>query len=189
MRLFVAAVPPPVVLDHLADAVRPVTDDVLRWTDVAAWHITLAFYGEVEETKLAEVSARVGRAARRRPPATIRLTGAGRFGAGVLWVGVVGDVALLRRCAQSMTAVGRRIGAEPDHARFRPHVTLARSRGPVDLRPYVEGLASYTGPEWSVAEVTLLRSHLGTEAGVGPRYEALGRFPLTGVRASPPPPR
>ncbi|WP_026874659.1 RNA 2',3'-cyclic phosphodiesterase [Jiangella gansuensis] len=185
MRLFAAAVPPPDAVDHLVRALGPVRardhDRRLRWAEPAGWHVTLAFYGEVGDGLLAGLSERIGRAAGRHPRAQVRFSGAGRFGAAVLWVGVHGDTEVLRRLARSTIAAGRRAGVrhEPGRTRqrFRPHLTLARSRQPTDLRPYVEGLADYAGPVWTMNEVTLLCSHPGP-VGVGPRYEAMGRFPL-----------
>ncbi|PSK98246.1 2'-5' RNA ligase [Haloactinopolyspora alba] len=186
MRLFVALLPPRAAVEHLAAAVEPLRDDVLRWAGTDAWHVTLAFYGELPDSVLDDVTARVARAARRHPAVELTLAGAGRFGKAVLWAGVQGDVAAVRRCAQSMRAVGRRVGVPPDDSKFRPHVTLARSRRPRDLRWYVEQLAGYQGPAWTVTEVALVRSDLDTEPGAGPRYDVVGRFPLGDVTTPPP---
>ncbi|RIQ32566.1 hypothetical protein DY240_05240 [Jiangella rhizosphaerae] len=110
------------------------------------------------------------------------MAGAGRFGRAVLWAGIDGDGVALRALAGSARAAGRRIGAgAEERQRFRPHITLARARGAADLRPYVERLAAYEGPEWPSETMTLFRSHPGGP-GRGPRYEALARFALTGRR-------
>lgn len=176
MRLFVAAVLPPEVIDHLAATVDPLRDRSLRWSNTDAWHITLAFYGEVAESKLDDVTGRIARGARRYPPVDAQLAGAGRFGSAVLWIGVHGELATLHRIARSMAGIGRRIGAGQERRRFRPHVTIARSKGLVDLRFHVERLASYAGPSWTVGEVALIRSHLGTGQ---PTYEVVRRFVLS----------
>lgn len=180
MRLFAAVDPPPDAVAHLAAVVDGVRDDVLRWSDPAGWHLTVAFYGEVGEEQVAELSERLARAARRHPATRARLAGAGRFGRTVLWAGVDGDDVALRALAGSARAAGRRMGVGPEEKeRFRPHVTLARARGAADLRPYVERLASYTGPEWTAGTMTLFSSRPGGP-GRGPRYEAVARFALTG---------
>lgn len=182
MRLFAAVEPSPDAVAHLAAAVDGVRDDVLRWSDPAGWHLTLAFYGEVGEDWLDELTERLARPARRHPATRARVVGAGRFGRAVLWAGVDGDGAALRALAGSARAAGRRTGAgAEDRQRFRPHVTLARARGAADLRPYVERLAAYAGPEWAADAVTLFRSRPGA-SGHGPRYEPLARFALTGRR-------
>ncbi|RIQ15765.1 2'-5' RNA ligase family protein, partial [Jiangella rhizosphaerae] len=96
MRLFAAVEPPPDAVAHLAAIVDGVRDGVLRWSDPAAWHLTLAFYGEVGEEKLTELTERLARAARRHPATTARIAGAGRFGRAVLWAGIDGDGVALR---------------------------------------------------------------------------------------------
>ena len=51
MRLFVAITPPPAVLDELETRVAVLRPEwpALRWTGQPAWHVTLAFLGEVGE--------------------------------------------------------------------------------------------------------------------------------------------
>lgn len=180
MRLFAAIVPPDDVLRHLDAAVQPVRDDALRWTGVDAWHLTLAFYGEVPDGRVDELSERLGRAAGRHPPVQLALAGAGRFGERVLWVSCDGDLPVLRKIAESCTAAGRRVGVD-EGRRFRAHLTLARaSSRPVDTRPYVVALAAYAGPAWTAAAITLVRSHLRAGVGGRSRYEQLGTFKLAG---------
>jgi 2'-5' RNA ligase len=139
----------------------------------------LAFYGEVAGDRVAELTARLRRAAARYPVMRMRLDGAGRFDDRVLWVGCNGPLEDMRRLARSCEAAGRRAGA-PVQAfrRFRPHLTLARARQPTDLRPYVSALARYAGPEWTADEIALVRSHLGQGAGGRARYEVISKFPL-----------
>jgi RNA 2',3'-cyclic 3'-phosphodiesterase len=182
MRLFVGVAPPPAVLDDL-DAVcapyRPLRDD-LRWTSREAWHITLAFLGEVTDLSLTRLLPRLERAARRHQPFSLSLSAAGAFPsparANVLWSGLSGDRRELGDLAASVTAGASRAGAAPPDAgrRFRPHLTLARCRAPADVRPIVAGLADYSGPQWTAEEIFLIRSRLGEQ----PRYETLGTWKL-----------
>lgn len=184
LRLFAALVPPPAVVAHLDAAVRPLRDDELRWSGIDGWHITLAFYGDIEPSDVDELGTRIARAAHRHPPAQVQVVGAGRFGSTVLWAGITGEMAVLGRHASSMTAAGRRVGAAADrHARFSPHITLARTRRPLDLRPYVARLADYSGPSWTAGEVTLFSSQRDGRPGRGPRYDELGRYRFDGVTA------
>ncbi|SDU45025.1 RNA 2',3'-cyclic phosphodiesterase [Jiangella alkaliphila] len=182
MRLFAAIAPPPEAVAHLAAVVDGVRDSALRWSDPAGWHLTLAFYGEVGEDRLAELTERLERVARRRSATQARIAGAGRFGQIVLWAGFEGDGVVLRALAGSARAAGRRTGVGHDERqRFRLHVTLARAHVGADLRPYVERLAPYAGPSWLADGLTLFRSVPGGHER-GPRYEALARFALTGRR-------
>lgn len=176
MRLFVALVPPPEAVAHLGVTVVAVSaaHPDLRWIPPERWHLTLAFLGEVEDRRLPDLVKRLGRAASRHPVLRLRFAGGGRFGRQVLWAGVQGDVPALGRLAGSVTAAARRTGLDVDERPYRPHLTLARTRTPADLRPLLPALAAYDGPEWTAEQVQLVRSRLGPS----PTYEGLLRAPL-----------
>ncbi|HEV2375735.1 MAG TPA: RNA 2',3'-cyclic phosphodiesterase [Streptosporangiaceae bacterium] len=182
MRLFVALALPGWAADELDQELAPLRPawPGLRWTGTDAWHLTLAFLGEVEEPALAGLTTRLARAAGRHPRLNLSLGGAGAFPsqakARVLWAGVQGDRQGLTALAASVAAGARRAGAPPvsDGRRYQPHLTLARCRSPVDVRPLVAALDSHTGGPWAAAEVYLIRSRLQQQ----PRYETLGAWPL-----------
>ncbi len=182
MRLFVGLALPPAVLDDLDAACapfRPMRED-LRWTSREAWHITLAFLGEVSDLSLTRLLPRLERAVRRHQSFGLSLSGAGAFPgparANVLWSGLSGDRRELGDLAASVTAAARRAGAAPPDAgrRFRPHLTLARCRMPADVRSIVAGLEGYQGPPWAAEEIYLIRSRPDGQ----PRYETLGCWEL-----------
>jgi RNA 2',3'-cyclic 3'-phosphodiesterase len=183
MRLFVAVQPPPTAMDELAAALTPLRRlpgaDRLRWTETAGWHLTLAFLGEVDEPLLPELGERLGRAARRHEAARLRLAGGGRFGDRALWAGVPGGTRSLGRLAASTAAAARRTGLATDTKPFRAHLTVARARTPVDLRPFRDALAEFTGSDWTADTVRLMSS---ANAGPGrpPRYETVRSWPLGG---------
>src|SRR5437764_982122 len=97
MRLFVAIALPGIAAEELDQVVAPLRAHWpgLRWTGRDAWHLTLAFLGEVDEAVLPELSKRLQRAAGRHPPLALALAGAGAFPVPargrVLWTGVHGD--------------------------------------------------------------------------------------------------
>ncbi|MBB1253677.1 RNA 2',3'-cyclic phosphodiesterase [Streptomyces alkaliterrae] len=189
MRLFAAVTPPLGAREELRRQVSAAASggpERLRWTDPDDWHVTLAFYGEVPEERVAELCTRLGRAAHRHPPLELRVRGAGRFGDRVLWAGVTGDRPAperLRRLADAAKAAGRRAGAPADDGhRYHPHLTLARARGDVHLAPLVERLADFGGATWAATELQLIRSTLPRSGvpGERPRHELLESWPLTG---------
>src|SRR5258708_33610807 len=81
MRLFVALDPPPAALDELDAAVAPLRADwpELRWTSQDRWHMTLAFLGEVAESKLEDLVVRLARAAGRHQAQELRIGAGGAF--------------------------------------------------------------------------------------------------------------
>ncbi|WP_333744475.1 RNA 2',3'-cyclic phosphodiesterase [Streptomyces ardesiacus] len=186
MRLFAAVLPPEDVTASLAAEVaalrRLPAADGLRWTGRDGWHLTLAFYGEVDAGLVPDLSARLERAARRTEPFELALRGGGQFGRGrALWAGAQGDLATLRLLAGRAESAGRRAGlAMYGHRRYTAHLTLARSRQAHDVRPCVEALAGFAGPAWTVTDLALVRSTLPASGvpGEQPRYETVARSPL-----------
>lgn len=189
MRLFVAVVPPPIVLLELRAAMTtlPHTDPGLRWTRPDTWHITLAFLGEVPDESLPDVRERLARAASRNTPMELAIAGGGQFGGRALWAGIQGDRDRLGRLAEAVNAAVRRCHIKVEDRAFRPHLTLARVRGmqrdtgddiagPVDLQPYVERMTAFRTPRWLVGEVDLFR----VNQDPAKHYERIGRWALTG---------
>ena len=184
MRLFVAIAPPTAVLDGLdalAGPFRAGRPD-LRWTSREAWHVTLAFLGQVDEAATARLLPRLERAAARHQQVRLAFAGAGAFPAAtranVLWSGLSGDRRALAQLAESVAAGASRAGAPPPDKgrRFQPHLTLARCRMPADVTGLVAALDGYQGQPWTADRVHLVRSRLG--ATEHPRYTSLANWPL-----------
>ncbi|MFG2553282.1 RNA 2',3'-cyclic phosphodiesterase [Streptomyces sp. NPDC048581] len=189
MRLFAAVLPPEDVTRELAAEVEELRGlpgaDRLRWTGRPGWHFTLAFYGEVDDDLVPDLSARLERAAHRTPSFPLALSGGGQFGHGrALWAGAEGDLETLRLLADRSEAAARKAGVPMgEHRRYKAHLTVARSRSAVDVRPYVATLDAFASRTWTVAELVLVRSNLPTSgvAGEQPRYEVVARWPLGGA--------
>lgn len=182
MRLFAAIRPPAELVRAAADAVDAATAGMdgtrLRRPPIEQWHLTVAFYGEVAEGVVPELTERLGRAAGRTPAIELELRRAGAFprrrAAQVLWLGVHQPDARLSRLAERGTAAGRRCGIAMEDRRFTPHLTVARLRPPADVTAVVERLAGWVGGGWRVTELELVRSHLGPQV----RHEVIERLPL-----------
>ena len=173
LRLFVAVDPDgvavadlAVLVDGLAVARPTPPGGSLRLTRRDAWHLTLAFIGEVPDTDRPAAEAALARVDAARAP-TVRIAGGGRFNRGrftVLWAGVDGDVAGLAALATAVRRELRRVKLPIDRKPFRPHLTIARpgDRLPADdLAADIASLAAYAGPPWTVARVHLYASELG----------------------------
>jgi 2'-5' RNA ligase len=187
-RLFVAVRPSSDAVGHLDDALVPLRPHWpgLRWTAPAMWHLTCAFFGDVDVERIGELETRLARVAARHRAMTLRFVGAGAFAraakATVLYAGVglvppgpvVGSE--LAALAASCAAAGRRLGLPMEDRSFRAHLTLGRVKGraPMDLRPLVNELRAYEGPSWSASALMLVRSYLGAEA----RHDTLASWRL-----------
>jgi 2'-5' RNA ligase len=173
MRLFVAVRPPAEALAELGELVdRLATFRAgARLADRAHWHLTVAFLGDVPETRVPDVSAALTAAAGPATPLRLRLAGGGRFGRGrfaVLWAGVDGadDGALgaFAGLARGVRRQLRRARLPYDDKPFRPHLTLARPGdkvGPAELAADLDLLRGFTGVPFPVDRLLLFRSELG----------------------------
>jgi len=202
VRLFAALALPAHATDLLSAAVargREV-DPTLRWVPAEQWHLTLAFFGEVPETRIDDLTVRLRRAARRTAPLALRLGRPATFGslrrARVLYAGLSEGAEATSRLAASCRAAGRRVGLTSDDlapdARFRPHVTLARAAPPRDVTDVVAALTMNDPPGWHCEQALLVRSALGAGEGGRPRHEVLARLdfsqpPVSQPPVSPPP--
>jgi 2'-5' RNA ligase len=166
MRLFVAVRPPPDVIDELAALERQRIPGG-RWTAPEHWHVTLRFFGEVDDPSPIATALR---------NADLRATTvsfgpkAKRLGH-LLWFPVSG----LDQMASEVVEATRSFGKPPERRRFRGHITMLRQRSSATGTDIAWGAT--LSASWTVRDVELIRSHLG---GGPARYETLERFALSG---------
>ncbi len=149
--------------------------DAWRWTDVEAWHVTLAFLGATDPSSVPRLALTLEDVAREHDPFTLDAGGLGAFPsrgrARVLWYGVADPAGRLRRLAGAARAA---IGL-PEDDRFRGHLTIARARDRFGTDATALVHASCAASRLDVDRLVLYRSHLGR----GPaRYEALATSEL-----------
>lgn len=175
MRLFVALVPPPIVvaaLPHVPGGVRPVPRDQV--------HLTLAFLGDhpAHEPLVECLDAVV-----RGPAPVLQTIGAGAFGTAV-WVGLGGDVERLAELATSVQAAVAEAGVDLEDRSWRPHLTVGRTRGRAVSRGHgrdlleptvLAALGDHAGPRAPWTEVRLVRSQLGR---TGAHHETVAHWTL-----------
>ncbi|HEV8516071.1 MAG TPA: RNA 2',3'-cyclic phosphodiesterase [Candidatus Limnocylindrales bacterium] len=152
-----------------------------RWVPVPNLHLTLVFLGDTQPTEVPAIVAELGRVVAGVAPFELRLEGPGTFGGrgrpAVVWLGVAQGAS---RVAELAAAIEHALrpdelgGAEREP--HRPHLTVARVRTRKLAARALERLTDVS-VGWRVAEVELLRSHLGTGP---PRYETLAWIPLGG---------
>lgn len=181
MRLFTALVPPRQVTDALGDAVRHGRrhEPRLRWVAPEHWHLTLVFLGEVDPERLPSLGTELERAAAAHPPLDLTLDGWGTFPrqdrrASVLWAGVGGHTRALAGLVGDLRSAAGQAGVETGERPYVPHITIARSRPPRDLRATVESLGSPPRPGWRATRVALVESL----PGQGTRYRTALTCPL-----------
>ncbi len=169
MRLFAAAWPPAEICDLLEAMPRP-EHPAVRWTTREEWHVTLRFFGALDDGWLPELTGAVAAAVADLPPRRAVLGPATeRLGRGTLMVPVAG----LDDVAEAVRAATRRIVAGDDDQPFRGHLTVARARGRRTVPAELSGIEVHGS--WTVREVAVVQSHLD---GAGARYRTVATAPL-----------
>jgi len=178
-RLFVAVVPPQSVVDDLERYVGPRRDfgAPWRWSPARNWHVTLAFLGDVDaglQEPLAELLADV---AATTGPFSFASGGALAFpdprNAKVLALAATQGADDMGHLARRVRNACSRAGAQPDGARFTPHLTLARNGRGASARALLEVADSFGTFAWTVGGFALFASTL---APSGARYNVVERF-------------
>jgi 2'-5' RNA ligase len=189
VRIFAALVPPPDAVEHLDEFLAPRRAAAeFRWTLADQFHVTLAFVEKAEDWRVDDYVERLGDGLAAVPVAAVRIAGPVTFpnpaAAKILAADLVAESEgaddVLRRLAGRARSAAVSSGLEVDGARFRPHVTLARLRHPVDVTKWVRLLETYVGPAWAAAEVEIVASHLGEGPRGRPRYETVATLPVGG---------
>ncbi len=176
MRLFVGL---PV---SCADVLGPVRNTLQRLDGVrpvpeGTEHVTLRFFGDVEESSDREaIRTAVGAAVKDAQAMDGAIRHLGMFQdprhARIVWANLEAEP--LRALQQRIVAATQSLGQPEASRQFVPHITLARCKRPQDLRNLLQ---EFPGPFWQgpLAEVVLFQSHLGPE---GPEYERVQTWNL-----------
>ena len=182
LRLFIAVELHANVRQHLAgvaDDLRGMGLERLRWVRPENIHITLKFLGETPAERQPQIEDALRAAAEGVAPHELTLGELGKFGGRqnprVLWVDVRGDVDALKALHKRVDARIAALGFPEDERPFAAHLTLARV--PQDLakkvaRPLAEAIDAVKVPDppIPVRQVVLMRSELRRE---GPLYTRL----------------
>ena len=146
-----------------------------RWVRPAGLHLTLRFLGETPPNRAPAVAEALRRAAGTAPPFRLALDGVGVFGdrhPRVLWVGLAGDLDVLRETAARLNEELEREGWDMPARLLRPHITLARARRSATAaqaaaaRTLAEGI-EVNGAAFEVSALELIESTLTPD---GARY-------------------
>lgn len=177
LRLFAALSIPDDVAETLARRQSGLPG--ARWRPREALHVTLAFYGEMDERRADDLASELSRAA--VAPFEIVLSGVGAFGDGhrahAIWAGVE-KTERLEVLAGRCQAAGRRAGVKAEARDYRPHVTLAYLKpqaNPDRIGAWMAGHNLLRSPPIRIDRFGLYSSVLTDE---GSRYLLEREYPL-----------
>lgn len=152
------------------------------WEKPEKLHVTLKFLGEIEPSRVEDLSGAASRAAAGAEPFALTLNEAGAFPPHgqprVLWLGVEdasGRLSALQRSLEDACAVA---GFAREPRPFKPHITLARLRSPQGARELAAAHreAQFEPQTFSISELIVMRSELGPG---GSRYAPVTRHQLS----------
>jgi RNA 2',3'-cyclic 3'-phosphodiesterase len=155
------------------------------WSRAESIHLTLKFFGDIEEGQVERLSAAASRVTHRYSIFQIGLGGPGAFPPRgtprVLWIGVNDPSGQLTDLQQQYENECAKEGFPKEERSFRPHLTLARLRKPQGSRALADihkGI-EFRPVEVSVSELVLFRSELSNE---GSKYTVISRHGLEAQR-------
>ncbi len=176
MRLFIAIKIEGISTIHsLLEDIRLLGTDV-KLVEPENVHVTLAFLGEVEDSKLNDIKRAMDSVSFSKFSITLR--GIGAFPSlsrpRVVWVGIEKGFSQMKEIREKLVQNLKKVGVRPENDNeFLPHVTLGRVKGPRNLSKLSEFItrnADIMVGEMEVREITLFKSTLTPR---GPIYEQL----------------
>ncbi|MDP6667855.1 MAG: RNA 2',3'-cyclic phosphodiesterase [Dehalococcoidia bacterium] len=189
-RLFVAIELPRALKREfidLAKSFRPREFERVRWIEQEAMHLTLKFLGDTPTGKVPDITAALGRAASSTGKFTIKVGRTGCFPSfrdpRICWVGLSGELRRLEQLQGRVEGGLVALGFDAEDRRFKPHVTVGRTRPGIRGR-FAEDIGvswrhaplHSTGTVIPVSAIALYRSYLGEMDGT--RYEQLANLEL-----------
>lgn len=169
-RLFFALWPAAAIADELHAAARAAHVSCGgRLMRRETLHVTLAFLGDVPESRFADVLAVAPGAT--APAFLLELDRLGHWPhSHIVWAGCTAAPAALPTLADDLAQGLRAAGFRLDDRPYAAHATLLRN---AECR---SGAPPLTNPiRWAVEDFALVESHRGAD---GSRYEVLRRWPL-----------
>ena len=180
MRLFTGLdLPGGVVrnLEALLGQLRPAAR--VSWSPPANLHITTKFIGEWPEERLADLREALA-ALPARPPIEMEVARVGFFpnarAPRVFWCGI--EAPGLEALAGDTDAATARLGVARENRAFSPHLTLARIKEQIDLRPLHSAIAALPSQDFgrfAAQSFFLYQSRLRPSGSV---YTKLAEFPF-----------
>jgi 2'-5' RNA ligase len=150
----------------------------VRWVHPARIHLTLKFFGEIEEAAVPGILKAIEGPLGAVEPFSLTARGTGAFPSlrnpRVVWMGMAGEEETLLSLQKGLETELDRIGFSPEGRPFRPHLTLGRvnsDRGRAALAERMERYRDEVFGTFTVERVVLFKSELRP---TGPVYSPLG---------------
>jgi len=156
----------------------------VRWVSPEKIHLTLKFFGSIEESRIDSIFKSIEEPIQSTLPFSLKVRGVGAFpqmkNPRVIWMGLVEEREALTSLQKQIETQLEKIGFQPEDRPFHPHLTLGRmksSRGKDELVGRMEKHKEEEFGDLRVERVVLFKSDLRPS---GPIYTPLGDVKLGG---------
>ncbi len=155
-----------------------VSDAAASWSRPENIHLTVKFFGNVDQAKVPAISAVAARVVKQFSPIQIAVQKTGVFPRPsrpqVLWIGVEDPSGALLKLQQRLEDGFALEGFPKEDRAFRPHLTIARIRKPHNAarlaQTHIE--MNFNAVDVTLNELILFRSELSSK---GSKYTAISR--------------
>lgn len=149
----------------------------VRWVNPRNIHLTLKFFGNIDESKIESIAHAIEGPVTATPPFSLKVKGLGAFphlkNLRILWMGLTEGKGVLTILQRQVEEELGKVGFEREERPFQPHLTLGRSnssRGRDELIGMMEKYREEEFGEFMVEKLILFKSDLRP---TGPIYMAL----------------
>lgn len=169
------------ISQHSRNVREAVPDAAASWSRPENIHLTMKFFGDVNQAKVPVISAAVERVVKEFSPIQIEVGKTGVFPRPsrpqVLWIGVEDALGVLSKFQQQLENAFAREGFPKEDRAFHPHLTVARIRKPQNANQLADAhlRMEFSPVDIVLGEITLFRSELSSK---GSKYTAISRHRL-----------
>jgi len=169
------------IKEHAKRVREAVSDAAASWSRPENIHLTMKFFGNVDQAKTPLISEVLARVAKEFSPVKIAVGGTGVFPRPsrpqVLWIGIDDRTDALAKLQKRLEDECAREGFPQEDRAFRPHLTIARIRKPQNANRLAEAHLrfEFARVELILNELVLFRSELSPK---GSRYTPISRHVL-----------
>jgi RNA 2',3'-cyclic 3'-phosphodiesterase len=158
-------------------------DEDVQWTTDEKFHVTMRFFGEIDEKASHEdLSAAIESVTARAKPVAVECAGVGVFPnwkyPRVIWAGFSGETEPLLQLHDDLNEAFSHLDDVPDERAFRLHLTIGRAKGLKGKCPLVkrvESLGPMSFGEMTIDHLILYKSQLTKDGAI---YTPIEQFNL-----------
>lgn len=166
------------VSDYIENLRGEFSSQRVGWEKPEKLHLTLKFFGDIEEKQLRNLMEAVEKTARQISVFNLQITGTGVFPSSrepkILWLGVRDEQGSLAKTNDILESECENRGLAREKRIFKPHLTIARLREPhksINLVRFHTN-KNFTLPSFKVSGLIVLQSRIYSD---GSRYTPIFR--------------